>query len=893
MSWRRFRKIVQRILFLPAGADRDLDDEIRFHLAEETRLQTDRGLPEDEAATAARRAFGSVALAKEETRAVWVSTRLEQLLQDLRFGSRILTKSPGVSLTATALIALVIGGNTTVFSIAHSVLTKPSAGVHAPRLTTVSWVAENGDVQTNADRPVYTYLLAHSTAFNPIAAFEWARLTLTLDSGSYAVRATVISPNYFDTLGVRLIKGRGFNPEAAAVDDAALPVVIAHHVWQNWFGGTDSIVGRGVTVNGQPATVVGVAEEGFRGALFVEFGDVWVPFTDDVRGRLRLTRGDSVVMIGQRHPDASLTEAQAEIATLWAQWQRAHPGVNQTVKVRLVPYSATAGGNSLVATRGNRMLAIFSVVTFLTIVIVCANVTNLLIARALVRQREMAVRQSLGASRGRIVRSLLAEGLVLSAVAWIAACLFAWWVAAAIVPLLAPENAGPSVMPDLTPDWTTVGYALGLALLCTVAVTVGPALRTRQLQLLPLLKVGEQGVVQGRSRVTHGLVVLQLAFSILLLTSAGLAYRSLSLRDGLEVGFDTSRILLATVTTSGGATAPESNAAILRTLRTRLSGTPGVEQVSYVTGRRVSSWVDLPLRRQPSDEPVLAANNLVASNYFATVGVPFVAGSDFPDESGTAVRLTSGAGVRSAILNRHLAELLWPGESPIGRPLLAGAPDQPIRAEVIGVVQDAFFDGRGAEARPRYVFFSSGERPTAPGETTFYIRHRGRLELIAPAVVRALREADGRVPIATLQSLDRWVAEQTTPLWVLAMLLTLFAGGSLVIAAIGQYAVVAFDGRRRTREFGLRIALGASAQQLVFSVMAESFRVTAIGIVAGFALSASAATVLSRVLFGVTPTDPWTYTAVFVLLSAASLIACYLPARRAARTDPLVALRME
>jgi ABC-type antimicrobial peptide transport system permease subunit len=212
---------------------------------------------------------------------------------------------------------------------------------------------------------------------------------------------------------------------------------------------------------------------------------------------------------------------------------------------------------------------------------------------------------------------------------------------------------------------------------------------------------------------------------------------------------------------------------------------------------------------------------------------------------------------------------------------------------VIGVVQDAFFDGRGAEGRPRYIFFSSGERPTAPGETTFYIRHRGRLELIAPAVARALREADGRVPIANLQSLDRWIAEQTSPLWVLAMLLTLFAGGSLIIAAIGQYAVVAFDGRRRTREFGLRIALGASAQQLVFSVMAESFRVTAIGIVAGFALSAAAATVLARVLFGVTPTDPWTYSAVFVLLTAASLVACYLPARRAARTDPLVALRTE
>ena len=195
------------------------------------------------------------------------------------------------------------------------------------------------------------------------------------------------------------------------------------------------------------------------------------------------------------------------------------------------------------ATRGNRMLAVFSVVTFLTIVIVCANVTNLLIARAVVRQREMAVRESLGASRGRIVRSLLAEGLVLSVVAWVAACLFAWWVSKAVVPFLVPETGGPVVTPDLTPDWTVVAYALGLALLCTLAVTVGPALRTRHQQLLPFLKVGEQGVVQGRSRLTHGLVVLQLAFSVLLLTSAGLARRSLSLQDSLDVGFDTRNVL--------------------------------------------------------------------------------------------------------------------------------------------------------------------------------------------------------------------------------------------------------------------------------------------------------------------------------------------------------------
>jgi putative ABC transport system permease protein len=885
MPWKRLRKIIQRTLFFPSQADRDLDDEIRFHLAEEARLQSGRGLSEDDAALAAHRAFGNVALAKEETRAVWVSTRLEQCLQDLRFGCRILTRSPGVSLTATILIALVIGGNTTVFSIAHGVLAKPSPGVHAPRLATVSWVAENGDIETHQPYQVYRHFLEQSTAFQPVAAFDFARLTMTLDSGSYALRAGIVSPNYFDTLGVRLVKGRSFLADEAKPGPSGLVVVIAHHIWQNNFGGSDDIIGRPVTVNGQPATVVGVAEPNFRGAIFIELADLWIPLTGEARDQLQVSRGTAVAMIGQRKDGVSLWEAQAQLATLWTQLQQARPELKQRYRVTLVRYSGTAGGNSIVATRGNRMLAVFSAVTFLTIVIVCANVTNLLIARAVVRQREMAVRESLGASRGRIVRSLLAEGLVLSVVAWLAACVFAWWVSKAVVPFLVPETGGPVVTPDLTPDWTVVAYALGLALLCTLAVTAGPALRTRHQQLLPFLKVGEQGVVPGRSRLTHGLVVLQLAFSVLLLTSAGLARRSLSLHDSLDVGFDPRNVLLATVNTAGGATTPQTNGRLLEGLQDQLARLPGVEHVSYRSGRRLSSSVDFPVRREQSDAPVLAVNNAVAPGYLATFGVPLVAGRDFT----RAERSSS----RPAIVTRQLADTLWPHESAIGKILLTGPGDRPARAEIIGVVENAYFSGRGSEGPPRYVFFSTTDRPPAPGEATFFIRHHAGLEGMAPAVARALREADGRIPIGSLRLLETEIAAEVAPFWILATLLTLFAAGSLIIAAIGQYAVVAFDGRRRTREFGLRIALGASSSQLVTAVMTESFRLTAIGIVAGFALSVAAGTVLARVLFGITPTDPPTYLGVFVLLAAASLVACYLPARRAARTDPLVALRTE
>ena len=886
MSWRRLRTVLQRALFFPAQADRDLDDEIRFHLNEEARLQADRGLSDDDAAAAARRAFGSVALAKESTRAVWVSTRLEQLAQDLRFGCRILTKSPGVSATAVVLVALVIGGNTTVFSMAHGILTKPSPGVHADGLTTVSWVNDKGEVETHTGYQTYSHFIEHSTRLRPLAAFDFQRVTLTHDSGSYAARVGIVSSNYFETLNVRLIKGRSFTADEAERGTSGLVVVVAHHLWQNSFDGAEDIVGRQVAINGQPASIVGVADPEFRGAFLAELADVWVPLNSEFRPWLQPNRSDvAVMMIGRRAPGASLSEAQAELATLWTRFQRANPDANQNFRVRLVPYSGTAGGNSLVAMQGYRMLAIFSVVTLLTVAIVCANVTNLLIARAVVRQREMALRQSLGASRMRIVRGQLAEGLVLSLVAWIAACLFAWCVAKVVVTVLVPAGQAPLAMPDLTPDWTVVGYALVLALLCTIAVTLGPALQTWRQQLLPFLKVGEQGVVPARSKLSRSLVVLQLAFSVLLLTIAGLAYRSLSLHEALDVGFQTRNILLATINTAGSAGGPDANTALLESLRARLARLPGVESISYIPRGRLSRWMEFPVRRDRSADPILAVNNSVAPDYFTTIGVPFIAGRDF--------KAGGPGGGRSVIVTRELAESLWPGRSAIGKTVIAGPAERASEAEVVGVVRDAFFSGRGTESRPRYIFFSSADHAAVPGESTFYIRHNGPHEALAPAVARTLREVDARVAIATMRPLEQQIAAEVAPLWMLATLLTLFAGGSLLIAAIGQYAVVAFDGRRRTREFGLRIALGASSRQLVTSVVGESFRLTAVGLLIGFALSAGVATVLARTLYGITPTDAPTYLGVFVLLASASLLACYLPARRATRIDPVMALRTE
>ena len=337
--------------------------------------------------------------------------------------------------------------------------------------------------------------------------------------------------------------------------------------------------------------------------------------------------------------------------------------------------------------------------------------------------------------------------------------------------------------------------------------------------------------------------------------------------------------------TAGSAHDPAGDETLLETLRARLQRLPGVQTVSYVRGVRTSSWLSFPVRAERSTEPVLAAQNLVGAGYFETVRVTFPAGHDF-DGLNTSAR-------RSAIITQDLAETLWPGEPAVGKILIAGASDRPLRAEVVGVVRNAYFGGRGSAIHPRYVFFSNHEQPRPPGETTFLIRHDASEETLARGVAKALREADARVAIASLRSLDDHLAGEIAPLWMLTRLLLFFAGGSLLIAGIGQYAVVSFEGRRRTREFGLRIALGASPEQLIASVLSEGFRWTAAGLAIGFALSVGVAILLARVLFGVTPTDPPTYVSVFALLSGASLAACYLPARRAARTDPVIALRTE
>ncbi len=875
--------------------DRRLAEEIESHLAMATRDRIERGESPAEARQAALREFGNVPLVAQTTRDMWSWIRLEQLLQDLRFGARILWQSPGLSLTAVLLVALVVGGNTTVYSVVRGVLTSPARGVLGERLVTIKHT-EPGRMLSDpyVSFPNYRDYASQSTTVRGLAGWSDERLTVGIASGSFAYFGALVTPNYFDTLGVPMAAGRRFRAEDDRASDG-LVAVVSDRFWRERLQGSADAIGQMLTVNGRAATIVGVTAAGFRGATLTPGEDLWLPLTPYYQAigssAVLENRGQwLVLMAGQLAPAATLAGARAEFMAMANQLRASYPADLKDARTVVTDYSAAA--LLPVAVMAPRFLALFSIVTLLTLLIVSANVANLMLSRSVMRQRDTAVRQALGASRVRIIRMLVAEGTAISAVACVAASLLAWWTGRLLIRIVEPQ-AG--VLGEIEPDWQVAAYAMVLAMVATVAFTTAPAVRTWRLRVLPWLRSGEPGVAPGRSRLSSVLVVTQLAFSVLLLTSAGLAYRSLSLLDSGRPGFDTDNLLLVTVrtgrtgayvTSEPSAAQREAGFALLARMHERLAALGDVASATY--SRRVpnGNFVGTnPVARDAEAEPTPAIIRPVGPDYLRALGLTPSAGREITmaDRRG---------GTRVAVINQHLATELFGAQSPLGHTLLVGDRREP--AEVIGVAPNALYDGPVHEARPRYLFLAqqqaAGDPPVDP---TFYLRYRGSLDSATAAASRVLAEVDASVPIVAMSTMNARLESVTVLERMIATLLMVFALASLVVAALGQYAVAMFNMRRRTKDFGVRMAIGASAAQIQREVIGEALRLTWRGLAVGFVLSVVAGVAARGVLFGVTPTDPGTYLAVFAILSAASIAASYLPAWRAARINVVEALRQE
>jgi predicted permease len=810
---------------------------------------------------------------------VSLATVLEQSLGDFRAAIRALAKSLPFTAAAIALIAVGIGANTAIFSMIHAVLTKPAPGIQADRLVSIAQVI-HGEASPEFSYPEYLDYALNTQTLRSLIAYGGARFTVTSPDGSYELRGQRVTANFFDALGVHLARGRTFTPDEAS-GAAGLAAVIAWHVWQNQFHGAGDIIGRTILVSGLPATIVGVTAQGFRGPQFVPNFEIGLPIAADsrLRGtdrRLFDRTFHYVAVIGQLAPRATVRQVQAEfdVMSKYVQSQPATPD-GKFVPIQVAPYSSTAF-SVWQSARAHFFGSIITAVGLLTLLIVCANVANLMLARSVARQREMAVRRSLGASHLRILRLLMSEALVLALAASAAALLFASWVVRAIVKLIPPLASGARIEPDLTPDTQVALYALSLAVLSALAFTIAPAVRAWRQELLPWLRSGENSIAPGRSTLSRFLVVAQLALCVLLLTGAGLASRSVYLIGQIDLHFAKDHLLLAGINTAGAAAA-QDNIALLERLRQRLRAVPGIVSVSYATAVPSSNfggWSD-------SVQPVGAAQSVHANGMYAgpgyleTLGVRGMEGRGITAEDVTANR-------KVAVINRNLAQTLWPGQSALGRELLVFNES----VTVVGVAPNT-----QSQPGTNYVFLP--DRAGAVGSRVIYLRYTGSLEAIGPSVRQAIREVDTRIPVVSLRTMETELAEDNGPSILIASLLGVFSTAALILAAIGLYAVVALQTARRKRDFGIRMALGASTNQILATVLREGLLLAAIGGICGLALSAAAGKALRSLLVGISPTDPITYCAVIALLTSVSLLACYIPASRATQIDPSEALRQE
>jgi predicted permease len=821
---------------------------------------------------------------------VSVRAAAEQWMRDLASGARVLTRSPGFSAAAVALIALGIGGNTAIFSMIHGVLTRPAPGIHAKGLvsfgiTVDGRLAEGGPEHSFPD---YVEYATQSKTVASLAAFGGTPgMILTLADGTWQLRGGPVTSNYFATLGVGMARGRGFTSEEAR-GAGEMAAVIAYHVWQNQFHGAEDILGKHVVLNGHPVTIVGVTERGFHGAQFVPNLEIAVPLVSyfrNWRGGAELIERSirSLGVLGRLKPGVSLAEAQAEFTTISQRIQAEHPEIAERRMVVLAPYSATAF-TMWQGAQAALFMRILLAVGFVALLVVCANVANLTLARAAARQRELAVRRSLGASQFRIMRILLAESLAISFAAAAAAVGFAFWAARAIVNLTPALASGARIEPDLAPDWHAILYAVLLAVLSSLAFTIAPSVRAWRQQILPWLKSGENSVAPGQSLLSNTLVIAQLALSVVLLASAGIASRSVLLLGSLDMHFAKDHLLLATVDTRGAPPSGAENVALLERLRARLRTLPGAISVSYasaVPGSTFGQWTERVAAEGDTRHTV--SNGMFAGpEYLDTLKIAPIAGRGIS-------RADISGSIPAAVINRNLADTLWPRQSPVGRLLtIFGKP-----VTVIGVVPNAAYSSLQPDSHSNFALVAESPLASPPGAATFHLRYAGDPATLATALRLAVREQDPRVPVIAVRTMQSELEADNAPAILVSGLLALFSAVCLAIAAIGLYAVVAFQTLRRTREFGIRAALGATSRQVQAAVLRQGFVLAITGVAIGLAAAAAVGRAFGSLLFGISATDPTTYFGVIALLALVSLLACYIPARRASRIDPVRALRQD
>jgi predicted permease len=886
--------------------DADLNEEMRLHVELREQEQIQAGLSPREARQAASRRFGNATVLKEKSHMKWGWDWLESFVQDIAYGSRAMLRSPALTIVALLSLALGIGANTAIFSLLDAVMLR-SLPVRDPAKLILLGKGNISGITGDFARtelysyPFYRQMREENQVFSDTAAI----FSMTNDvhgfvegrTESEPMNVQLVSGTYFTTLGVRAFVGRTLN-DADDNSEGDHPVaVISYAWWKRSLGGDPNVLNRTLRLGAATYNIVGVAAPEFFGTKVGEAPDMWVPLSmvkevPPKYGGYKDNFSESLLIMARLKPGISISEATSNVNLLFQQILLGFPDAElsqanlQKLDKTKVPLTPMATGLSSLRRQFSEPLQILMAVVALVLLIACANIANLLLARSTARSRELAVRQALGARRTRIIRQLITESLLLALAGGVLGVALA---SVANRLLLRMVSGGLDTIPlDVSIDTRLLLFTLAVTIATALIFGTIPAFRGTRLQLTDTLKAGRgpQGT-SGKNPLAKALVISQVALSLVLMVGAGLFLRSLVNLNNVDIGFNKENVLRLEIDSSSAGYTPGEprEVALNQQIEERVSALPNVKAASFsaFTFHEGSWGSNIVVPGMNIDEDIIVKHNVVGTGYFATMQIPLLAGRNFSSSD-------TSTSQKVAIISEHTAKTLFPLGNPIGRHygLDDNKPENDVT--VIGVAKDVKFHDL-AEEPVNLDYFPYTQHPWGFGD--FEVRYTGDFAPVAAAVEQTIHSIDRNLPIARVTTLDEQVARSITNQRLVAQLSTFFGLLAVFLSCIGIYGVMSYVVIRRTNEIGIRMALGARRSNMLWMVLREILILVSIGVVIGAPVALAGDRLVSKMLFGLRPSDPVTLVSATVILLIVAAIAGYLPARRASLMDPMVALRYE
>jgi predicted permease len=867
-------------------AEQELEEEIRTHLYMETEEQMTAGLKPEEARYTAQRNFGGTLLAREKSRDVWGFRTLEMFWQDLRFGVRMLLKQPSFTLIAIITLALGIGANTAIFSVINALILSPLS-IAEPEQIAVIW-------RTPKDKRAESYTSylelqdwrTQSQSFEDIAGYKPNGFTLVTGDQSEIIRGMRVTANFLSLLKVNLLRGRDFQVEEEK--RGAQPVVIiSYPYWQNRLGGDEAALGQQITLNGKAFIIIGILPPDFGFPLADKQGEILTTIAGE-GGNLGQRGAQILKVIGRLKQGVTFNQAQTELTAMAENMEQQYPAYSRDTTA----YMVRADEQIVSPDIRRAMWLLLGAVAFI-LLIACTNLTNLLLVRASSRQKELALRAALGAGRWRVARQLLTESLLLSLLSGIAGLLIAVWGLSAI------KSYGADQLPrvnEIQVNARVLVFTLSISVLTAVLFSLIPILKVSRPDMNEVLKAGAKSVTSGGSlRLWRdSLVVAEVVLGLVLLIGAGLMIRSFDKLVNINPGFDPENVLTGNISLTRPVyeNTQERVQYVNQTLE-RLQSLPGVESAAFVapmpfSGGNVSG--DFRIEGHPKPEPGQepdASVRSVTAQYFQAIRIPLRKGRYFTEQD-----QRGGAGV--AIINETLANRYFSNEDPIGKRITNIGANQnegdPKQWEIVGVIGDVHHSSLLKAANPE-IYLPYQQNSWSWGN--FFIRTTNDPTSLAKTFTDQIRAGDSTVPVSNVRPLTQAISNTVAQARFYTFLFALFGATGLILTLTGIYGVISYTVSQRTQEIGIRMALGAQTSDVLKMLVGQGMVLTAIGIVIGIVVAGVLARLMESLLFGVSATDPLTFTIIALLLAFVALLACWIPSRKATKIDPMIALRYE